>query len=65
MLDHPRMLKFQDIEIDPYTHFFLKDMDKSEYELLERRYVGKFKKSVNSTNSSTDFFSLLNFINYK
>lgn len=65
VLDHPRKLKFQDIEIDPYTHFFLKDMDKSEYELLERRYVGKFKKSVNSTNSSTDFFSLLNFINKK
>lgn len=65
VIDHPRKVKFNNLEIDPYTYYFLKDLSKDQYELLERRYVGKYKKSVCSTNSTMDFFSILNRINKK
>ncbi|MFC4386544.1 hypothetical protein ACFOZ1_01845 [Gracilibacillus marinus] len=60
IIDHPRKVLFKDMEIDPYTHFFFKDMKKEKYLLLERKYVGKYNKSSISTNTTMDFFSVTN-----
>lgn len=65
VFDHPRKIKFNNQEIDPYTHYFLQGLSKEKYELIERRYVGSYNQSLNSTNSTYDVFSLLNKINKK
>lgn len=63
-LENPRKfeesLNGEPINIDPYTHYFIKGFS-GEFEVLEDMYLFEHKKSVFSTNKYLDIFYLYNF----
>lgn len=66
IIEYPRKVNYNGEMIDPYTHFYLQNKQKGDYELLEQRYVGRLVRSVWSTNSTMDyqmlFSKLLKFV---
>jgi len=62
VFEHPRKIKVNGEYIDKYTHYIIADLQKDNYEIIDKPYLRKHYDKPSSNRSYFEHFSVINYL---